>query len=472
MREFVIVGFFMIGFAVVAGSFYMDQQGVAVPQHQPDVFSEGDGPIQLSAHLVQDKIFTGGDGTVSLSLTMHADDVFVDDAAVKQHVDMVIVLDQSGSMRGQKIQYAREAIQGLISDLSEGDRFALVGYSDGVWKYSPLTEISKRTRQNFQSIVSHIQPGGNTNLGGGLQEGIQTLLQASERGNIQKVVLISDGLANRGIVEPNALGNMASIAVENEFAISTVGVGQDFNEHVMTAIADRGAGNYYYLANPQTFAAVFQKEFSNSRTVAAHGVEIRIPLPQEASVISASGYPISVKNNQAIINPGDVLAGQSRTIFLTLQLPVHKEQNYALSGVHLQYHSQGMVYTAALSQALEIACVNDPNEVIASIDQAVWEKKVLQEDFNTLREQVAENVKKGKKDEALQQIEEYYKQNQTLNDKVGSSRVSSHLNEGLDELRDVVEETFSGSEPEVAEQQKANAKELQFKSYQERRAKK
>ena len=471
MREFVIVGFFVIVTVVIAGSFYTAHQGVAVPQ-QPAIFSEGNGPIQLSAHLVQDKIFTGGDGTVSLSLTMHADDLFLDDEAIKQHVDMVIVLDQSGSMQGQKIQYAREAIQNLLSGLSAGDRFALIGYADGVWKYSQLTEINKKTQQNFQSIVYNLQPGGNTNLGGGLQEGIQTLLRAPARGNVQKVVLISDGLANRGIVEPNALGNLASIAVENEFAISTVGVGQDFNELVMTSIADRGAGNYYYLANPQTFAEVFQEEFQNSRSVVAHGVEIRIPLPQGASVKSASGYPITVNNNQAVIHPGDLLSGQSRTIFLTLQLPVHTEQIYTLHGIDLQYHSQGNMYTSALSRPIEIACVDDPNEVVASIDPNIWEEKVLQDDFNALREQVAQDLKNGKKDEALQQIDQYYEQNQTVNAEVGSDRVTSHLNEGLDELRDFVEETFSGGEQEVAKQQKANSKELQFSSYRERRAKK
>ena len=289
---------------------------------------------------------------------------------------------------------------------------------------------------------------------------------------MEKVILISDGLANRGIVDPESLGNMASVAIEKEFAVSTVGVGEDFNEQLMTAIADRGAGNYHYLANPQSFAAIFQQEFQHAKSVTARAIEISVPLPAGVSLLYASGYPVSVNGNRAVVHPGDLPAGQTRKLFLTLQFPTSSETTYQLQGLAVRYVHQGHPYTATFPTPFQIACVKDPDEVVASIVQEEWEQKVLQEDFNALRESVALDLKKGKKQEALQQIDSYYRQQNLLNAEIGSMKVSVHLDEEVNELRDMVEQTFTGSAQQVEMQQKANSKSLQYEGYKERRAQK
>jgi len=468
LKSLIFVGFFIVVTGVAMGSLKQDNSsGTAQP---PDVGVKT-GVVTVSAHLVQDKIFTGGDGTVALSLSMHADDVLASDEGEGLPVDMVIVLDQSGSMRGQKIEYAKQAILNLLSGLSARDRLAIIGYSNRVWTYSELTNVTAANRERLESIISNISVGGNTNLGGGLQEGIDTLLATGRDGNLGKVVLISDGLANRGIIHPEALGSIASIAVEEEFGISTVGVGDDFNEQLMTAIADRGAGNYYYLANPQSFAQVFSNEFQHSRSVAAHAVEIRIPLPDGVALVEASGYPITINNDHAIVYPGDLLSGQTRKLFLTLKVPTHAEETYVLQGINVRYKHEGTLYTTAFSETFRIACVSNPQDAVASIVQTEWEEKVIQEDFNALRERIAIDLKNGKQEEALQQIDQYYDQQQRLNNEVGSAEVTDHLEGDLSELRDFVEQTFRGSRQEIEKQQKANAKDLQYEGYNKRRAK-
>ncbi len=112
LKSLVFVGFFIIVTGVAMGSLKQDNPSGTL---QPPDVGMNTGFVTVSAHLIQDNIFTGGDGTVALSLSMHADDVLVSDEAEGQPVDMVIVLDQSGSMKGQKIEYARQAIQNLLS---------------------------------------------------------------------------------------------------------------------------------------------------------------------------------------------------------------------------------------------------------------------------------------------------------------------------------------------------------------------
>lgn len=427
------------------------------------------GGLTLSGHLTQDKILQGSDGSVPLSLILSADKVFDPDKGEVSHVDLVIVLDRSGSMQGQKIRDAKQAILGLLSNLSKDDRFALVSYSNGVQRHSNLLKATGTNRMLLTSAIHEISAGGGTNLGAGLQEGINVLLASPRKGNLGKVILVSDGLANQGITAPTALGNMASLAVHKEFAVSTAGVGDDFNEQLMTTIANRGTGNYYYLENPSAFADVFQKEFQNTRIAAATSVEVRIPLRGGMSVDDAAGYPIEIKNNQAVFYPGDLLSGQTKKLFVNLRVPTNEEGIFEIEGVSVRYVHKGTPHTVTLSKPFQIACVKDENEVFASIDKDEWEEKVLRDDYNRLREEVATDIKEGRKQEALDRIGRYCDEQQSINSVVGSSPVAKNLDKDVEDLRGLVNGTFQGEPAEVEQKQKKTAKVLQYKGYVDRR---
>lgn len=430
------------------------------------------GPLTISAVLVQDKVLHRSDGKVAVALTMNAQQIEPADSKPDQNVDLVIVLDRSGSMTGQKISDARQAVVNLIDRLTEKDRLALVTYSNGVHTLSSLKNMDSQNRRQVKALVGQIRSGGGTNLGGGMHRGIGMLLKSTSDGHHRKVILISDGLANHGITDPNALGNMASGAAEHNFAVSTVGVGYDFNEILMTTIADHGAGNYYFLENPNAFAQVFEKEFESTRNVAASGLEVRIPLEKGVQLIHAGGYPIENKDGYAVIRPGDLLSGQQRKLFLTFMVPTDKQRKFDLGGFKVRYSKEGVSHQTASNGDLVLACVADKKAVMASIDKAAWGEQVVKEDYNQLKEQVANAIRKGNKNEALKQIHEYEKRNRAINAAAGSPVVTQNLEKDVQGLRQSVDDTFVGSQAEVAEKKKQRSKALQYESYRIRRDKK
>jgi Ca-activated chloride channel homolog len=320
--------------------------------------------------------------------------------------------------------------------------------------------------------VAQVNAEGGTNLGAGLKHGIQTLMQTPAVGRQRRVILISDGQANQGITDPLELGNMASGAAEHNFAVSTVGVGNDFNEMLMTTLADHGAGRYYFLEDPNRFAMVFEKEFQDTRNVAASGVEILVPLKKGIRLVNAGGYPIQVNNGQAVIRPGDLLSGQQRNFFLTFQVPTDKEDEFILGEFQVRFNHNGAAHDIATSRQMVLACVKNPGEVTASIDAPAWSARVIQEDYGQLKEEVADAIAKGEKDRAMDQIREYETRNQAINATVGSSAVAGNLTTDVRALRQSVEDTFAGPPAAVAEKKKQNAKALQYESYQIRRDKK
>lgn len=425
--------------------------------------------LTVAGHLIQDKVLQGSEGTVGLNLTLKAKEATAMDDGQPRDVDLVIVLDRSGSMKGRKINDARRAVLELLSNLSPRDRFALVTYSDGVHIASGLSKVTDDNRLHLESAIRSVRVGGGTNLGAGLQAGIDLLTAPDHHPNPAKIILISDGLANKGITDVRALAAMADGAVENEFAVSTVGVGTEFNEHLMTAIADRGTGSYYYLENPAAFAEIFQKESYNTRAAVVTGVKIQIPSHGEITLADAAGYPITIQDNQMVFYPGNLRSGQTRKLFLTLRVPTNSKKTFVLDEILISYQHRNRFNEISFDKSFRIACVDDPKKAYSSIDKTSWSEKVLKEDFNRLKQDVAADIKSGKKQRALKKIDKYYIEQKTVNDVVGSAPVAENLAKDLEGLKSFVNETFRGAPAAVGQKQKSNAKALQYEGYSGRR---
>ena len=425
----------------------------------------------FDAALAQSKVLQGASGNISVALTLNGSELVGPTNEAIQPVDLIVVLDCSGSMSGQKIADARNGVLQLINYMGRDDRMGIITYSNGVEMLSPLVGLSGGQREHMSALIRQVRVGGGTNLGGGLQMGINTLMQRDISHRQRKVMLISDGLANQGITSPRDLGQMAARATEWGVSVSTVGVGYDFNELLMTTIADYGAGNYYFLENPQAFAEVFKKEFEATRNVVAGNAELRIPLAHGVQLIDAGGYPIKTVGNVAVIRLGDLLAGQQRKIYLTYRIPTNRLQSYELGDMKINYRHNDEELQVAGGQRFKIDCVEDKKAVVASIDKEVWSEQVVKEDFSKLKDTVANAVRSGKKQEALEAIEEYETKTGELNDSVGSAEVSRNLESDLAPLRQSVEQTFTGAPAAVAEKRKQQAKELQYESYKVRRDK-
>lgn len=445
-------------------------QGVQAATNTVITSANHDTLVSLSGHLTQDKILLNGDGTVSLELIMTAGDIDVDKTGANRPVDMVVVLDRSGSMQGEKINQAKQSLLNLINMLSPQDRLALVSYADNVQTHANLLKVTPTNRFLLQSAVNSIRTGGSTNLSSGLQQGIAIMQRSLAAGRNGSIILVSDGLANRGTTDPIRLGRMATAAQKHEFGISTVGVGLDFNEHLMTTIADQGAGKYYFLDEPEKFAEILHNEFEHARMTVASNTAVEIPLTDGVTLIDAAGYPVEYRNNKAVFYPGNLFANQSRSLFLTFKLPTNAEKNFALNGITLRYQHDNTSRTVSLDEPFQIACIRDKTQVVSSVDKRVWEEKVLQEDYSKLLDEVAADIGNGSKDDAMTAINNYEAEQSERNAAVGSEKVTANLDQDLKVLRHKVEETFYGAPSAVISKQKKNAKELQYRSYESRRS--
>lgn len=409
------------------------------------------GPVSFTGTLDRTAVLVGHDGVARMELVIAAAPQ-ESTGQVRRPTDVVIVLDRSGSMMGEKIEHARAAVRELLGQLGPDDRFALVTYSDSAAVTVPFGPVDERARAAWVAMLAEIQPNGGTNMASGLDLGIDVIERSRAGGRVPHVILISDGLANQGDATPEGLTHRAHRAALGEYMLSTVGVGVDFNEYLMTALADAGTGNYYYVRDPHELDRVFAREFDAARSTVASGVAVEIAPANGVRVVDAAGYPLEAATAGGVVfHPGSLFAGQERRIWVTLAVPQDAVGEYDLGRFSLSYGDGRERSTVSFTETPRIACVRGEEEFYSKVDVGAWSRSVVVDAYNKMQEEVAREVKAGRRDQALQRLRVFKDETEAMNGHLKSAPVAAQL-DSADKLEAQVAGAFEG----VGQEQRQN----------------
>jgi Ca-activated chloride channel homolog len=273
--------------------------------------------LQFEGHVNCPAVSTSG-GRVYLRLSIVSQDHRRSD---RRPVNLAVVLDRSGSMAEQsKMEHAKAALLALVDQLKCDDIFSLVIYDDVVEVARPAGRVG-RDKQDIRSLVQEICPRGSTNLGGGMQEGFRQVERNTGREYINRVILLSDGLANQGITDPHRLQGIARRQREHSISLSTVGVGLDYNENLMVGLSENGGGNYYFIESSYNLASILRKEFDRLADVMAQNVTIELELGRGVTLRDAIGFEHSVAAGKVLIPVGDLYGDDTREVMVELDVP-------------------------------------------------------------------------------------------------------------------------------------------------------
>ena len=403
----------------------------------------GSGHVTLKARADRTAVLQGDDGNVRLELILAAANV--EGRKVSVPTDLLVVLDRSGSMEGEKLAHGLAAIRELIRQLGAKDRFGLVTYSYEAELTIALGRTSQMAKANWESRLEDIYAEGGTNMSHGLDVAYETLRSARDELRATRIILISDGLANHGDPSEQGLIQRAARFTQQEHVLSAVGVGLDFNEFLMSKLADAGTGNYYYVEQTSGLAKVFANEFSASRHTVARNLSVTLTPGPGVDVVDIAGYPLEREGGRVTFRPGTLFSGQERRVWVTYRVPTSALAEFTLGAVTADYRSAGERYTVALEDSPRVACVYNEESYFAGVDKEAWETSVVEESYGRLREDVARAVSEGRHDEARAEIDAYRQQQVRMNEKLGSTLVEQNLVE-VEELEAQVDDSFQGAD--------------------------
>jgi 8-oxo-dGTP pyrophosphatase MutT (NUDIX family)/Mg-chelatase subunit ChlD len=289
----------------------------------------------------------------------------------RRPLNIGVVLDRSGSMQGAKIHSVREATQALADRLGADDLFSLTIFDHIIETIIPPRKMGDGLGA-LRSAVAAIQARGNTNLCGGYQAGCENVLGKRGNGALDRVVLLTDGLANAGITDPTAIASISRQMAERGIVTSTIGVGADYSEALLGRMAEAGGGNTYFLQGASEVNTVLEEELGGLLSLTAEGLTVRFdPAGDGIKAGQLNAYRVSSDGAWVL---GDVYESQPKTLVLELEIPPRPLGKKVLFGtLHLacKATTQGKTTEFTQNLPLDLDVVSEEEFAAQPIDTEV-----------------------------------------------------------------------------------------------------
>lgn len=394
--------------------------GLGATQASKDRPSE---PAHVVSGALGDVLALGSQTSHPLVLADGAQDVFLYlslravelERVPRLGLNLALVIDRSGSMASEdKLVFAKSAAEQIVGRLRPDDRLAIVAYDTEVHTVVPSTFASERSA--FLAAIRALQPGNETNLCAGMERGYEEVLRNLDEARLNRVVLLSDGLANQGVTDRDTIRQRAQACRTHGVRISTLGMGLSYDETLMSGIAQQAGGNYYYVDHAESVGRHLDRELDELGRVVARDIEVRVALGEGVEVQEVFGYPSSLDGRTVVVPVEDMYSGERKKIVVRLRVRGSAGSERPLATAALRYRDAVSGAARAREGApLRVRFTDSVTEVEGARNLEVLTKVEIVRNARALEDAMALQ-KAGKFESAQDLLAARYKNSKTLND--------------------------------------------------------
>lgn len=367
----------------------------------PPEMVETEGPLRVQARFGQRVLPAGQSSTTQLLIEVSPEDRAGADASLP--LDVALVIDRSGSMKGKRISQALVAARRLVSELREGDRLTVIAYDVVAEQMLAPTRIDVAGRRLAETALSRIQTHGDTCISCGLESAL-TLLKSSV-GSVPHVLLLSDGEANRGLTKLADLRQLGVRAKLDNVSISSIGVDVDYDERVLSELAAASDGRHHFVRDATELPSVFQKEFAELVTARAVESELVVKLPDGVKVTQVYDRAVQQQGQTLRVPLGTFTAGDRKTLLLELALDGSESGQMSQIGIDLSAKIPQGKTRVPLNSHLDVGVkFTDQEAQLSKMDPLVNERLQRSHTLGALRG-AGEAYKDGNLGEAEKQLD-------------------------------------------------------------------
>ena len=250
-------------------------------------------------------------------------------------VNLSLVIDRSGSMKGTRIRNAISAASVAVDRLNDGDVVSVVTFDTQTQVVVPPTTVGPGARESINARIRGIGLGGDTCISCGLEQAMQLLAQTT--GRVNRMILLSDGDANHGVRDVPGFRGIAQRAQGKGVSVTTIGVDVDYNEKIMSAIAQDSNGRHYFVADDSGLSRVFEEEAQSLTRTVASNAEIAVELAPGVVLDRVYDRSFRRAGNQILVPLGAIAGADVKTVLLKVRVPHDRAGAEPVAAVELAY---------------------------------------------------------------------------------------------------------------------------------------
>lgn len=235
-------------------------------------------------------------------------------------VHVALVVDTSASMEGEAIVAARAAATELVASLQAGDRLTVVTFDSKPVLVVPSVELDDDAREDALEKVAAMEARGTTDLAGGLHLALSDLMPHAAEGRVTRIVLLSDGVPNQAESIPAAVSQAASAGI----TVTAIGFGLDFDETLLSSIAQGTGGTFHFLEAPTELVPLFREENLRLQGIAAKELQLVLTTGPGVELREVVGQSFALPMPRLYLWLGDLSRGEERVVVVRLSVGPHR----------------------------------------------------------------------------------------------------------------------------------------------------
>ena len=300
-------------------------------------------------------------------------------------VNIALVIDESGSMNGDKIEKAKDAAILAIRKLGSKDIVSVITYDSTVNVLVPATKVSDKDA--IIAKIRQLDSGGGTALYAGVSKGAAEVRKFLDKNRVNRVILISDGQANVGPSSPGELAALGRSFAKDRISITTIGLGLGYNEDLMAQLAAASDGSHAFAENGRDLVKIFNYEFDDVLSVVAQEIQIKIQCDAGVRPVRVMGRHADIIGQNVTTTINQLYSDHEKYILLEVEVPagtVHSSRKVA--SVDVSYGNMETKTTDRLKNTIEVAFADSKKRVIAAENKKVMVEVIVQTANDTNKE--------------------------------------------------------------------------------------
>jgi hypothetical protein len=251
-------------------------------------------------------------------------------------LNLALVIDRSGSMNTpEKMPYVKQSLLVFLRSLAANDIVAIVTYSDEAYTLVPAREVGDGAW--IETAINQISPGGSTNLHAGLMLGFAEVDRGFNVRRNNRAILLTDGIANRGVVDPDKIASDAKRYNDKGIYLSTIGLGKEFNDALLSRLATQGKGAYHFVDSAEEMDKVFRRDVSGLVQKAASDVALVFRPAADVRLEALTGYDGTPPAGPIEVRQRDMGTGDSQVLLARLRIGPGLSGQRTVGTVELRY---------------------------------------------------------------------------------------------------------------------------------------
>ena len=289
--------------------------------------------LRLGARVGHARLAPGSTGSTYVLLEARTGDV--DRATTPAPSHLALVIDRSGSMRGERLRNAIAGASAAVDHLGEGDVVSVIAFDSRPTRVVPATTITGGNREQIKAAIRGITVGGETCISCGIDDGISELQGTT--GKVERMIVLSDGEATAGVRDLFGFRSLASHAREKGVSVTTIGVGTSYNQKILGAIAQEAGGGHYFIEDAASMERAFQSEADSLRATVAVASEATIELAAGVELVRVFDRPFQKQGNRVVVPLGAFTKGDTQTVLIEVRVPTGAPGSAKVANVELRY---------------------------------------------------------------------------------------------------------------------------------------